>query len=35
MRYGDLWTDSTDLGNVSVTQSPSAPAAEQMNDSRL
>lgn len=35
MSYGDLWADSTDLGNVVVTQSPSATAAEQMNNSQL
>lgn len=35
MPYGDLWTDSTDLGNVFVTQSPSVTAAEKMNNSQL
>lgn len=35
MPYGHLWTESTDLGNVFVTQDPSATAAEQMNNTQL
>lgn len=35
MPYGHLWTQSTDLGNVFLTQDPSATAAEQMNNTQL